>query len=84
MFLDRRLNEQCAFLWVQPGAQPVDHHVGDVLPDRIRASVVARQRMPVGHEIEAFINILILKVDPVSQCPVQVAKMKFPRRPHSA
>ncbi len=83
MFYDPGLNEESAFLWIESDAQPVDDHIGDIVQDLPGVTVIAGQRVPVGHEIETLVTIIILKIHPVFQRTVQVAKMKLSRGPHS-
>ena len=65
MFLDRGLDEEGALCRLQAGRKPVDDHVDGVRPDSTRCGIVARQRMPIRHEVEALIIGLVLKGDPV-------------------
>ncbi len=84
MFLDGRLDEEGAFLRIQTGGEPVDHHVDRVRPDLVRGRVVARERMPVGHKVVAFVIAVILQGNPVRKRAVEIAQMELPRGSHPA
>jgi hypothetical protein len=69
-----RLQEQHRARRVDPGGEPVDHHLPDVLADNLGRIVVSGERMPIGHEEEAV--VLGLQPDPVLQRAVVVAEVQ--------
>jgi hypothetical protein len=76
-----RLDEEGALLRIEARRDPVrDHRVG-VLDDRARIGVLAGQRVPVRHEVEAV--VLRLERHPVVQRPDEVAEVELAGRPHA-
>jgi len=76
----QRLDEQRALLRVDAGGDPVGDVVDAVGHDVRRVGVLARQRVPIGHEVEAVEPIL--ELDPVAQRADQVPEMELSRRAH--
>ena len=69
------------FSGIEARRDPVgDHRVG-VLDDLARVGVLARQRVPVGDEVEAL--VLVLERHPVVQRADEVAEMQLAGRPHA-
>ena len=66
---------------LRSGSRPARDPVGDVVEgvadDRLRVGVLARQRVPVGHEVEAV--VLVLQRDPVLQGAHQMAEVQLAR-----
>jgi hypothetical protein len=67
------LQEDGAAVRIQPGCQPVGHHLIDVLAHDLAAFVVRGQRMPVGDEVEAV--VVVLQPHPVLESAVVVAQV---------
>ena len=63
-------------LGVEAGGDPVGHHVVRVGDDLGRVGVVARQRVPVGDEVEAV--VLVLQRGPVVERPTRWPRCSFP------
>ena len=61
-----RLHEQRRDAGIEARGEPIDHHLVGVLGQATRVFVACRQRMPIGDEKET--RVLILQIDPVSQC----------------
>ena len=76
-----RLDEDRAPLGIEPRGNPVGHVVVRVLDERRRVGVLARQRVPVGDEVEAV--VLVLQRHPVLERAHQVTEMQFARRAHA-
>ena len=53
-----RLDEQRAALGIEPGGEPVEHHLEGILLHAARVGVVGGQRVPVGDEEEALVVVL--------------------------
>ena len=75
-----RLDEQRALLRIDAGGDPVGGVVEGAGRDLRRVRVLAGQRVPVGHEVEAVERIL--ELDPVAQRADQVPEMELSRRAH--
>ena len=75
-----RLDEQRALLRIDAGGDPVGGVVEGVGRDLLRVRVLAGQRVPVGHEVEAVEPIL--ELDPVAQRAHQVPEMELSGRAH--
>ena len=75
-----RLDEECCRARIDPGRQPVDHHLAGARRDDRGILVVRRQGMPVGDEEETL--ILVLQLQPVLQDTVIVPQMETARRTH--
>ena len=69
------------FSGIESGADPVRHVVEGVRRQLSVSRVIARQRVPVGDEIEAV--VLLLQRDPVAQRADEMAEMQPPGRPHA-
>ncbi len=81
MLRDVRLDEQRCHARIQARGKPIDQDVPDVLLQS-RGVVVARgEHVPVSHEEKAF--VLVLEVDPVSQCAMIVPQMEAAGRAHA-
>ena len=76
-----RLDEKRALLGIEAGADPVGDVLVGVRRQLARVGVVARQRVPVGDEIEAV--VLLLQRHPVAERADQMAEMQAARRPHA-
>jgi len=81
MFRHTRLNEQCGARRIDPGSQPVHHHVPHALFDDFRGVVMCGQRVPVGHKEQAF--VFVLHLNPVFQHTVVMPKMQTSGGPHT-
>ena len=81
MFRNLRLHEQGRGARADAAGQPVHHHLPDMVFQSVRLAVVGRQRMPVGHEKEAF--LAVLEFHPVLDDAVVVAQMQPPGRAHA-
>jgi hypothetical protein len=75
------LDEQRRLIRVDPGRQPVDHHVPSTTVRYLRAVVLRGQGVPVGNEKQA--GIFMLKLDPVLQHAMVMTKMKRPGGAHA-
>ena len=84
VFGDERLLEDDRFLWVESRGEIVSDNFNCVLRDGGCVRVIARQRVPVGDEVETFVCGIVLQADPVLQRAKIVADVKFAGRPHSA
>ena len=84
VFRDERLLEDDGFSRVESGGEIVGDNFDSILRDGGGVRVVARERMPVGDEVETFICRIVLQADPVLQRAKIVADVKFAGRPHSA
>ena len=82
MIVHLTLQKQYAFLWIKPGAKPIENHFIYISADLARVRIIRRQRVPVGDEEKAL--VAILELDPVGQRAHVVAKMKFSRGAHAA
>ncbi len=69
-----RLDKQRAAFRIDARPDPIGHVVEGVLDDLAGIGVVARQRVPVGDEVEAV--VLLLQLDPVLQRANQVAQVQ--------
>ena len=76
-----RLDENRAPLRIEAGGEPVRDVVERVRGHLAGVGVVARQRVPVGDEIEAV--VLLLQRHPVAERADQVPQMQPSRRPHA-
>ena len=76
-----RLHEKRALLRVEPGRDPVGDHVVGVGDERRGVRVLARQRVPVGDEVEAV--VLLLERHPVAERADEMAEMELAGRPHT-
>ena len=76
-----RLDEKRALFGIEAGAYPVGRVLVRVRRQLARVGVIARQRVPVGDEIEAV--VLLLQLHPVAQSPDKMAQMQTARRSHS-
>ncbi len=81
MLRHHRLHKKCAALRVQACRDPVDHVVIRVRGKTARVRVVARQRVPIRHEIETV--VLLLECHPVLQRAHQMAEMQLAGGTHS-
>jgi hypothetical protein len=78
---NERLDEDRALLRVDPGGNPVREVVGRVAGELGRVGVLARQRVPVGDEVETI--VLNLEADPVAQRAGQMSEMELSGRAHA-
>jgi len=76
-----RLDEERALLRIETGGDPVGHVLVRVGRQLGSVGEVARQRMPVGDEIEAVVDVL--QRHPVAERTGQVTEMEAAGRPHS-
>ena len=81
MLRHARLDEQRAFLRVQPGTQPVDDHVPHMLFEFRGVLVTGGQGVPVRDEKIAV--VLVLQVHPIAQRAMVVPEMQLARRAHT-
>lgn len=65
------LDEQGGLVGIDPGGQPVHHHVPGRLLDTLGIVVVGGQRVPVGNEEKA--GVFMLEGDPVLEDAVVMA-----------
>ena len=77
----QRLDEERALLRVEPGADPVGDVLVRVGGQLARVREVARQRMPVGDEVEAV--VLLLQRNPVAERSHEMSEMQPAGRPHA-
>ena len=75
------LDEQRAALRIETRRNPVGGHVVRVRDDLGRVGVVAGQRVPVGHEVEAI--VLRLEGCPVVERADEVSEMELAGRAHA-
>src|SRR3954469_17996350 len=81
MLRDERLNEQRRPFRIDSRGDPVGRHLVRARYDLAGVGVVARQRMPIGNEIEAI--VLILKRRPVIQCADKMSEVQLSCRAHA-
>ena len=84
MLLDSRLDEERALFRIQSGGESVHRHVEHIGADLAGIGIVAREGVPVGHEIIAFVIAVVLQSDPIGQGPVKIAQMELARGSHPA
>ncbi len=77
----QRLDEERAFLRIESGANPVGDVFVSVGRDLARVGEVARQRVPVGDEVET--GRPLLQGDPMREGPDEVSEVQPARRPHA-
>jgi hypothetical protein len=76
-----RLHEEGALFGIQPGGDPVGDVVEHAFRDTSGVGVVARERVPVSHEIETI--VAILKCSPVLERAHQMTQVELPGRAHA-
>ena len=76
-----RLDEQRAPLGVDAGGNPVGGVVAGVLDEPAGVGVLARQRVPVGDEVQAV--VVVLQPGPLLQRPDQMAEVQLAGRTHA-
>ena len=81
MLRHQRLHEERALRGIEPRANPVRGVVVGKRHQLARVGEVARQRVPVGDEIEAV--ELVLQRHPLAEGADQVADMEAARGPHA-
>ena len=74
MFRQAALNEDGGALRVEPGGNPVDHHVIHIALDDFAVFIVRGKRMPVGHKEKTL--IARLQRNPVFEGAVVVAQVQ--------
>ena len=74
MFGNAALQKQGAFVRVQAGCQPIDHHFVDVFLDDFSALVMRGQGVPVGYKIKTL--HFRLQAHPVFQGAVVMAQVQ--------
>ena len=68
MLRDIRLLEDDRLFRIEPGAEPVDQHFANIIPE-IRGILVAGSKgVPVGDKIEAL--VAVLQANPVCKAPM--------------
>ena len=78
---DAGLDEQSGVIRIDPGGQPVHHHVPHALLDDMGFFVMGGQGVPVGHEKEAI--VFGLKLDPTLENPVIMPQVQLAGRAHA-
>ena len=68
------LDKQSGLLGINPGSQPVNHHVPHVFLDHFGGFVVRGQRMPIGDKKQA--GKLVLEFHPVLQHTMVMTKVQ--------
>ena len=81
VLLDARLPEDRRELGLEPGGEPVGHHVERVLPQPRDVLVAGRQHVPVGDHVERL--VIALQAHPVLERADVVAEMHPTGRPHA-
>src|ERR1700741_2881239 len=84
MLRDSRLEKEDALCRVQPGGQIIDHDRDGVFRHGRGVRVVARQRMPIGNEVETVVGRIVLEADPVLQSAKIMADMQAACWAHAA
>src|SRR5215472_2692883 len=84
MFWDQRLLKDHAFLRIEPCGQIIRGNFNDVLRHAGSVRVVARQRVPVRDEVEAFVGGIVLQARPILQRAKVVPNVQTARRAHAA
>src|SRR5262252_8829613 len=82
MFGHERLDEDGRLIRIEPGGQPVGDYRHRVFVDLRRVGVIAGERVPVGDEMVAPVNVL--QLDPVFKRALVIAEVQTARRAHSA
>src|SRR5262245_10141409 len=82
MFGHERLDEDGRLIRIESGGQPVGDHRHRVFVDLRRVRVIAGERVPIGDEMVALVNVL--QLDPVFKRALVIAEVQTTRRAHSA
>src|SRR5215468_9740194 len=82
MFGHERLDEDGRLIRIEPGGQPVGDNRHRIFVDLRRVRVIAGERVPIGDEMVALVNVL--QLDPVFKRAFVIAEVQTTRRAHSA
>ena len=76
VFGDLGLEEDCGFGWVEARGQEIDRDLEGVFGYGGGVGVIAREGVPVGYEVEAFVGGIGLELDPVLEGAEVVADVE--------
>jgi hypothetical protein len=67
VFDDLGLLKEDGFGGIEPGGKEIDGDLERVFGDGGRVGVIAREGVPIGDEVKAFVGEIVLETDPVLQ-----------------
>jgi len=70
------------FIGIDTGGQPIGDYRHRVFVDLRRVGVIAGERVPIGDEMVALVDVL--QLDPVFERALVIAEVQATRRAHSA
>src|SRR5215475_7071941 len=77
MFGHERLDEDGRLIRIEPGGQPVGDYRHRIFVDLRRVRVIAGERVPIGDEMVALVNVL--QLDPVFKRALVIAEVQTTR-----